>query len=138
MMVIKAFLMKKLCQIFNTFFAMLFVSNLDISNISNYFKEEKFHSLSAIIEHFEKHLSISNMKNKNFESIFSFKKFTPGEVVEVSAIYTYNNRSSHLRCSVKKCVLRNSAKFTGKHLCQSLFFNKVAGLRPATLLKKRL
>ena len=29
-------------------------------------------------------------------------------------------------------------KFTGKHLCQSLFFNKVAGLRPATSLKKRL
>ena len=27
----------------------------------------------------------------------------------------------------KKDVLRNSAKFTGKHLCQSLFFNKVAG-----------
>ena len=33
------------------------------------------------------------------------------------------------RCSVKKGVLRNFAKFTGKHLCQSLFFNKVAGLR---------
>ena len=30
------------------------------------------------------------------------------------------------------------AKFTGKHLCRSLFFNKVAGLRPASLLKKRL
>ena len=30
----------------------------------------------------------------------------------------------------KKGVLRNFAKFTGKHLCQSLFFNKVAGLRP--------
>ena len=30
----------------------------------------------------------------------------------------------------KKGVLRNFAKFTGKHLCQSLFFNKVAsGLR---------
>ena len=26
-------------------------------------------------------------------------------------------------------VLRNFAKSTGKHLCQSLFFNKVAGLR---------
>ena len=47
-------------------------------------------------------------------------------------------RSSHRRCSVRKCVLRNFAKFTGKHQCQSLFFNKVAGLRPATLLKKRL
>ena len=38
----------------------------------------------------------------------------------------------------KKGVLRNFAKFKGKHLCQRLFFNKVAGLRPATLLKKRL
>ena len=27
---------------------------------------------------------------------------------------------------------------TGKRLCQSIFFNKVAGLRPATLFKKRL
>ena len=30
---------------------------------------------------------------------------------------------------LRKGVLGNSAKFTGKHLCQSLFFNKVAGLR---------
>ena len=42
-------------------------------------------------------------------------------------------RSSHQRCSMKKGVLRNFTKFTGKHLCRSLFFNKVA-----TLLKKRL
>ena len=28
----------------------------------------------------------------------------------------------------KKGTLKNFAKFTGKHLCQSLFFNKVAGL----------
>ena len=38
----------------------------------------------------------------------------------------------------EKGVLRNFAKFTGKHLRQSLFFNKVAGLRPATSLKTRL
>ena len=31
--------------------------------------------------------------------------------------------------SIKKGAFKNSAKFTGKHLCQSLFFNKVAGLR---------
>ena len=30
----------------------------------------------------------------------------------------------------KKGVLTNFAKFTGKHLCQSLFFKKVAVLRP--------
>ena len=35
-------------------------------------------------------------------------------------------------------ALRNFTKFIGKHLRQSLFINKVADLRPATLLKKRL
>ena len=47
-------------------------------------------------------------------------------------------RSNHERCSIIKGFLRNSAKFTGRQLCQSLFFNKVAGLGPPTLLKKRL
>ena len=35
----------------------------------------------------------------------------------------------------KKGVLRNLAKFTGKHQCQSLYLHKVADLRPATLLE---
>ena len=47
-------------------------------------------------------------------------------------------RSSRPEVFCKKGVLRNFTNFKGKHLCQSLFFNKVAGLRPATLLKKRL
>ena len=47
-------------------------------------------------------------------------------------------RSRHRRCYVKKVVLRNFAKFTGKSRCQSLFFDKFAGLRPATLFKRRL
>ena len=38
-------------------------------------------------------------------------------------------RSSHQRCSFKKDVLKNFTKFTETHLCQSLFFNKVAILR---------
>ena len=42
------------------------------------------------------------------------------------------------RFSVREVVLRNFAKLAGNHLYQSLFFNKVAGLRPATLLKKLL
>ena len=43
-------------------------------------------------------------------------------------------RSSRPEVFCKIGVLRNFAKFTGKQLCQSLFFNKVAGLWPATLL----
>ena len=37
-------------------------------------------------------------------------------------------RSSCPEVFFKKGVLRNFAKFTGKHLCQRLFINKVAGL----------
>ena len=48
------------------------------------------------------------------------------------------SRSSYPELFRINDVLRNFAKFTGKHLCHSLFFNKFAGLRPTTLLKKRL
>ena len=51
----------------------------------------------------------------------------------ISANSTAKIRSSHRKCSGKKCVLRNFAKFTGKDLCQSLFCDKVA-----TLLNKIL
>ena len=40
-----------------------------------------------------------------------------------------DDRSSRPEVFCKKGVLRNFIKSTGKHLCQSLFSNKVAGLR---------
>ena len=43
--------------------------------------------------------------------------------------HLFQYRSSHQGWSIKKSVLGNFTKITGKHLCQSLFFNKVAGLR---------
>ena len=53
-------------------------------------------------------------------------------------ILLIKTRSSRPKMFCKKVVLRNFANFIGKQLCQNLFFNKVAGLRLATLLKKRL
>ena len=45
-------------------------------------------------------------------------------------------RCSHWRCSVKESVLRKVfAKFTGKQLCQRLYFNKVCGPKA---VKRRL
>ena len=46
-------------------------------------------------------------------------------------------RSNYPEVFCKKGFLINFAKFTGKHLCQSLFFNSSV-LRLATLLKKSL
>ena len=37
--------------------------------------------------------------------------------------YFKKNRSSHQRCSLEKGVLKKFTKFTGKHLCQTLFYN---------------
>ena len=59
------------------------------------------------------------------------------------AVITCNNKTKKYRSSrpeefCKKRVLRDFVKFTGKDLCHSLFFKKVAELRPSTLLKKRL
>ena len=48
----------------------------------------------------------------------------------------YINWSSRPEVFCKKDVLENFAKFTWKHLCQSLFFNKVAGLRQWLLLNR--
>ena len=50
----------------------------------------------------------------------------------------YRVNSSHPHVFSKNDVLRNFGKFTGKHLCQSLFFFWFAGLSPTTLLRKRL
>ena len=63
-------------------------------------------------------------------------RFREASPVEKSVAIAF--KSSRHRCSMKKCVLRNFTKFTRKHLCQSLFFNKAAGVRLATFSKKRL
>ena len=47
-------------------------------------------------------------------------------------------RGSHRRCFIKKDVFKNFSKFRGKTLRQNLVFDEVVGLRPVTLLKKRL
>ena len=54
-------------------------------------------------------------------------------------IYLFTNyRSSHWCCSVKKDVLTNFASFTGKYLCQGLFFNKVATMIENTFFTEYL
>ena len=58
------------------------------------------------------------------------------ELFSIILIIFISFRSSHWRCSVRKSVLKNFAKFTGKHLCQSHFFNKVVGWGLQLYLKR--
>ena len=71
-----------------------------------------------------------------FSILSKCQRITARDLLSFIVLLTY--RSSHQKYSMKEGILRNFTKFTGKHLCQSLFLNKVAGLTPATLLKKRL
>ena len=70
---------------------------------------------------------------RHFSQKYRFRLIFPW----ILLINNTNLRSSHRRCSVKKGVLRNFAKFTEKHLCQSPFFNEVAG-RACDFIKKGL
>ena len=72
---------------------------------------------------FEKNFSCINLFYSSLEK-YDFSGYCYYLVVHV-----YNYRSSCPALFCKKSVLRNLAKLTGKHLCQSLFLNKVAGLR---------
>ena len=60
------------------------------------------------------------LKRDSSISIFSFFYMIPPVVASV--------RSSHPEMYWKRGILKNLAKFTGKKLCWSLFFNKGAGL----------
>ena len=56
----------------------------------------------------------------------------------VHLVLTRSNNGKHNQETTSGGALINFAKFTGKHLCLSLIFNKVSGLRPETIIKKRL
>ena len=67
-------------------------------------------------------------KKKNFKTLQTCEKKT----VDLR----FQKQSS--KGVLKKGVLRNFTKFTGKHLCQSLFFNKVAGSACNSIKKETL
>ena len=61
------------------------------------------------------------------------QKFRAWYISQISGV-----QNKEFYCSHPELFCENLAKFAGKHLYQSLFFNEVSGLMPATLWKKRL
>ena len=59
----------------------------------------------------------------------NFAKFLRTPFLQNTSAWLFLNvRSSRPEVFCNKRVLRNVTNFTGKHLCKSLFFNKVLGL----------
>ena len=85
--------------------------------------------------------SVLNIKFLTIKVLILFRFYYGIKIIFLilrSRDYNYSYKKQPPKVLYKKGVLRNFTKFTGKHLFQSLFFNKVAGMRPATLLKKRI
>ena len=58
----------------------------------------------------------------NYSSYYSF--------INILKLVTgYRSQKQPPEVSMKKETFENFTKFTSKHLCQSLFFNKVSGLQ---------
>ena len=53
-------------------------------------------------------------------------------LVDFVGLIKVDPQKHSFRGVLKKGALKNFTKFTGKHLYQSLFFNKVTDLRPAS------
>ena len=79
--------------------------------------------------------------NQRVKAVNNFRKNASSQMFDrvlSTPLSSKKVRSSRPEVLCKKDVLGNFTKFTGKHLRQSLIFNKAAGLRSVTLLKKRL
>ena len=70
------------------------------------------------------------------EYIGHWSKYAAG--THLATIKKHINQKQPPELFCKKGLHANLAKFAVKHICQSLFLNKVSGLRTATLLKKKL
>ena len=88
-----------------------------------------------------------NTLNSTFErnykksKVLVFEKF----YASLASLFTHTKWITATEAATKSVLwiqmfleISQNSKFTEKYLFQSLFFHKVAGLRPATLLKKRL
>ena len=96
----------------------------------NFPNSRYFHKIFGI--HLQKDLFYFSTK-KFLTQLLYFWNYNPSPNGQI-----FPDRSSLPEVFCKKDVLKISTKLTGKHLCQSLFFNKVTGLSPRTLLKKML
>ena len=80
-----------------------------------YIKQRVYYKIKEELNTGTKNKITVVVRNRNSNSVNAFL---------VLLFWIMHVRSSRWRCSVRKGVPRNFAKFTGKQLCQSLFFIK--------------
>ena len=119
-----------------------FVIPSNYSNNSNYddfsqsifiFYQQRFSFKGG--KSFYSYKSLLFFKGSSYQFLMVFFKKTCFGLKGAYDFHLHSIRTKDCQKQSPRGVLRNFAKFTGKHLCQSLYFNKVAGLRPVNFAK---
>ena len=122
-----------------------FSASLSLCNFCIYYKSsDVFFSTARIVQRlsrlFQYILQSMHRLNRDQASSYNFKTN-----YAIIGIFSCMNGKSSLRfifgsngaeMFYKNCVFKRLAKSSEKHLCQNLFFNRVAVCRSVTLLKK--
>ena len=106
------------------------VEKCGLKNFANFLGKHLCWSLFVIALPVELHLrkTASICFTSKYYNKWKWRIWTRLDLYRVQSIFLNVQRCrSEVFC--KKAVHRNFTKFTGKYLCQSLFFNKVASLR---------
>ena len=81
-----------------------------------------------------KYVFVKVMVIFNYLLQYMIISLTENSIFECAISILTTNGSSHQRCPIEKVFLKIFAKFVGKQLCQSPYFNKVAGLNTCVLM----
>ena len=119
--------------------ASMFIYHILEARVHWNFSFRAFHEIQ-FQEHFMKHEILSW---NTFTLVLKFHFLISSSIKKLSLQRKYifwqpKYRNSRAEVFCKKGVLENFQKFTGKHLCQSLPFNKVTSLSLQLYFKKRL
>ena len=100
--------------------------SVDCCDKTGKLKEKEWSQIAQVKE-------ASLLLNNNL-AINQFTKSTTLQHLLIQVFSFLSSEAVARRCSIKKVFLKFFAQFTGKHLCRSLFFNKVAGLTKNDIL----
>ena len=106
----------ELNQVFNIFFSKT-VGERKIPNISNYQFDNRNDPLKEALRYFENHPSITNIKSKSSDTIFTFRYTSSSEVIK--RIKTLNVKKASQKSDIPTKIVKLNADIFEYFICKN-------------------